>query len=286
MFCPNCGKELPADAMFCPNCGQSVSEKSKQPRQQELSEVLIPDQSSEKIIQGLYSVEGNMQQQPVFFKQKKSTHSKTIIGIVIAVVVAVVSIFLIRAYNENGIIQQIHYDVCDNSSDSIYAYYKDYLGEHISVSCESKDFSAERGSLSNSFGFTGKIRVTDTSDISQNIFPTYIVYITGTVTTDFFRTEHSLSYTLQYQVPEDKNVISMQTLYQAYSSNAASANNTYANQYLNVSGTITDIRSNTYLNTVDVVLGLPSAGIAGFYVTFEFDSTNEDVYDLKVGEKT
>ena len=284
MFCTNCGKELPDDGSFCVYCGKAVLEGLQQPKVQKPSEVLIPNQNSENTSQGLYSVEVNVQQpKSIILPKKKSKTSKVVIGVVIAfIVVIVVSIFSIRAYSEYNMIQQIPWTISndDEVQSMIFTYYEDYLGKSLMLGCNAEDFSAKRGLDSNSFDFVGKIQVTDTSQDSR---PTYDVNVTGTVTTNFFRTEYSLSYTLQCQVPEDKNVISMETLYRAYSSNAALADNTYANQYLNVSGTITNIRSNAYSNTVEVELGLPSEL---FYASFEFNSVNEEVYGLQVGDKT
>ena len=280
MFCQNCGKELPDGAKFCAFCGTVISIEPQQTQKQKPSDVSTPDQSNDNTAQDSNNDEGKVQQQKSAILQKKK--SIVIIGIAIALVVAVVvGIFSVRAYNERDMIRQIPWAVYnDETSDTITAFYEDYLGKSLMTGCDAEDFSVEQGSDSNTFDFVGKIEVTD---LSQDSRPTYYVNVTGTIKANFFRTKYSLTYKLQYQVPADANVVTMQTLYQAYSTNAASANRTYANQYLNVSGTITQIRSDTYSNTVVVELGLPSEL---FYANFEFKAANSDVYDLRVGDTT
>ena len=265
MFCPKCGKELPDAAKFCAQCGNAI-----------LPNQNIPDTPA--IVPSINDSQGNNS----ILQNKSSNNKKVIIG-AIAIAIAIVMIaviFIIRSNNEKDMIRQIPWIICDDETeDTITAYYKDYLGESLMVICNADAFKGQWGSDSNSFNFIGKIGVTD---ISQDSRPTYDVKVTGTATTNFFRTKYSVSYELQYQIPEDKNVIDIKTLFQAYSSNAALADNTYANQYLNVSGTITNIRSNSYSNTVEVELGIPTEL---FYIHFEFDANDTSVFNLHVGNQ-
>lgn len=69
------------------------------------------------------------------------------------------------------------------------------------VGCNAEDFSVKQGVDSNSFELAGRIEVTDTSQSSR---PTYNVNVTGTVTTDFFRTKSSVTFQLDYEVPKAK----------------------------------------------------------------------------------
>lgn len=277
MFCPNCGKELPDNAKFCVHCGKSViGQDQKGVHQSIIQDHAAPEQDSS-------DAAGGTPQKSVIFTQKKSKNTKVFICLAAALVLVmglvIGVVFAIRASNEQAMIREIPFAIYnDGGGEKVEAYYKDYFGESLTIGFSVEDFSITRGADSNSYNLTGKFEATD---ISQDSRPTYDAYVTGTVTTNFFRTKWSINWSLQYQTPEDKNVISLQTLFQAYSSNAALADSTYANQYLNVSGTITDIR-NTYSNAVEVELGIPTEL---FYASFEFNSNDTALYDLQVGNQ-
>lgn len=273
MFCPNCGKELPEGVKFCAYCGKSVfGQEQQSPDQNIIQDNATPEQDSN-------NVAGGSSQESVILPQKKSKNVKIFIGLAVALALVIWVVFAVRSSNEQSMIREIPFAIYnDGGHDKVEAYYKDYFGDSIMLGCNAEDFSVTRGADSNSYNLTGKFEVTDTSQDSR---PTYYAYVTGTVTTNFFRTQWSADWSLQYQTPEDKNVISLQTLFQAYNSNAALADNTYANQYLNVSGTITHIR-NTYSNTVEVELGIPTEF---FYASFEFNSNDTALYNLQVGNQ-
>lgn len=282
MFCPNCGKELPDGAQFCTQCGTAILSK--------------PQQSSESEPSAFTQDHNKFQQGSTILQKKSSNSWKVIIGAIGAAIILIAIIFIVRANNEKNMIRQIPWLVCDDeTTDTITSYYEDYLGTSLTVGCDAEDFSVKQGSDSNTFDIVGKIEVTD---ISQDSRPTYDVNVTGTATTNFFRTKCSFSYQLQYQTPEiqtpeiqtpesqtpeDSSIIPIETLYQAFSSNPVSANNTYANQYLNVSGKIYDISYGTFTDIVNVNLRY-NDGLDLMDAKFQFDPSDESLNNLIIGE--
>lgn len=189
MFCPKCGKELPDGAKFCPQCGTAILSKPQQPSDLEPS-TFIQDHNES-------------QQGSAILPKRNSNSWKVIMGTIAAIIILIAVIFIVRVNNEQNMIRQIPWLICDDETrDTITSYYEDYLGKNLTVGSDAEDFSIKQGLDSNSFDIVGKIEVTD---ISQDNRPTYDVNVTGTATTNFFRTKCSLSYQLQYQTPELSN---------------------------------------------------------------------------------
>lgn len=101
--------------------------------------------------------------------------------------------------------------------------------------------------------------------------------------------------TTKNQVTADTNdqivasdIISLAELCNAYSSNAIAADRQYANQRLNVQGEIASITPSPFDDTVSVSMSYASTeSLENFSILlayFEFDSTNEGLYDLEVGK--
>lgn len=240
MYCPKCGKELPEGAKFCVHCGKAVSEKLQQRQKQgSTTEVFTSNQVSERAFQ---EPAGNMQQQgAVILQKKKSNGLKAIVGIAIALAAVIGSIFAIRSYNEQKMIRQIPQLICDDETqETVRTYYTDYLGESIMVGWDAEDFSVKQGSDSDSFELTGLIEVTD---ISQTSRPTYGVGVTGTVTTNFFRTKYSATHQLDYEVPEPK--LTYATLAGHYVAGPTD-NEIYPSLYISIDGSTLWISLGTY----------------------------------------
>lgn len=109
---------------------------------------------------------------------------------------------MIRAHNEQEMIRQVPWIIYDDETKEVVrSYYTDYLGNSFMVGCNAENFSVKQGVDSNSFELAGRIEVTDTSQSSR---PTYNVNVTGTVTTDFFRTKSSVTFQLDYEVLKAK----------------------------------------------------------------------------------
>ena len=195
MFCPNCGKELSDNAKFCAHCGKPVIVQD----QQSVHQSIIQDHAAPE--QDSSDAAGGSPQKSAIFTQKKSKNTKVFICLAAALILVIGVVFAVRAFNEQAMIREIPFAIYnDGGGEKVEAYYKDYFGESFTIGCNAEDFSITRGADSNSYNLIGKFEVTDTSQDSR---PTYDAYVTGTVTTNFFRTKWSINWSLQYQTPED-----------------------------------------------------------------------------------
>ena len=178
MFCPKCGTKNTDDARFCCNCGNSLSlEYPNRP----VSPVTNVPPTHHKS-KGLFVVG----------------------GIIFLAVIASALIFGIRATNENQLLQNVTTTISDNSDDDLAAYYDQHLpiayadGGYMKE-CRYDQFHLTKGPDSNTFLLTGALFVTD---LSLEERPSYKIGISGTVTTNFFRTEYSVSWDYEFEEPE------------------------------------------------------------------------------------
>lgn len=181
MFCPKCGTKNADDAHFCCKCGNSLSlEYQEQPVSQ-------PTQRAAETA------------------RHKSKALFILLGVLFAlIVIAVAAVFIIRGANESSLLSNVTTTIADGSEDDVAAYYDQYLpvsyadGGYMKE-CHYDQFHLEKGSDGNTFLVTGVLAVTDLT-IEER--PSYQIDISGTVTTDFFRTEYTVSWNYKFEEPE------------------------------------------------------------------------------------
>ena len=181
MFCPKCGTKNADDAHFCCKCGNSLSLEYQEPP------VSQPTQRAAETA------------------RHKPKALFILLGVLFAlIVIAVAAVFIIRGAKESSLLSNVTTTIADGSEDDVVAYYDQYLpvsyadGGYMKE-CHYDQFHLEKGSDGNTFLVTGVLAVTDLT-IEER--PSYQIDISGTVTTDFFRTEYTVSWNYKFEEPE------------------------------------------------------------------------------------
>lgn len=181
MFCPRCGAKNLDDARFCCKCGNSLS----------------PEHLAQPLSQST--------QRAAETAQHKSKALLTLLGILLGIVlIIVVAILIIRGANENRLLSSVTTTISDGSGDDIAAYYDQYLPVSYAdggytQGCHYDQFQLIKSDDGNTFLVTGSLTVTD---ISIDERPSYQIDISGTVRTNFLRTEYEVSWNYDFEEPE------------------------------------------------------------------------------------
>lgn len=294
MFCPQCGTQLPNDASFCPECGAAIAQLGAQSKEIQREAADAGSGFDTKYLkENSDNVGSNLLSKAV---KLLARHRVLAIVCIVAVVVACAVVFGLRESNEKALSFDVPMSVYETSQPKIIEYYDSVMpvsydkGGYM-LGCNHEDFSITPSDNSNTFSMTGEIIVTDLSEGNANRAE-YVVTVNGTVATNFMRNQWEASWGYNFETPQLNELngylsVTVFELFNAYSSNGVSANAKYGNQWLNVTGEISDMYTSSSGDIAYVVLEYYSSSGYSFDVfrtSFALDSSDPNLGALQVGQ--
>ena len=219
MFCRHCGSQLPDGAKFCNHCGNAVTDVTTSTIREETSPPIVspvPPMSSTdtRTQQQPYQDTPTSRPEPTRYTAGIHTMNTTrprakarniVIGILVGIaVVGIAVVFGIRAVNEKIMRGNIPPMIYESSEEDVIAYYDQVMpypfGHDLGYTYagDFTTFELTKGDDANTFHVTGELYVTDKSRDDR---PDYKIYIDGTVTTNFFRSEYSAEWGYRVEDP-------------------------------------------------------------------------------------
>ena len=218
MYCRHCGNQLPDSAKFCNRCGNSVTDVDTSTIREEPATTIPPDyprpSADTSTQQPPYQDTPTSRPESTRYTAGNHTMNTTrpraktrnvVIGILAGiVVVGLAVVFGIRAANENAMRNNIPPMIYESSEEDVISYYDQvmpYPHSHdlgYSYGGDFTTFELTKGDDANTFHVKGELFVTDNSREDR---PDYKIYIDGTVTTNFFRSEYSAEWGYRVEDP-------------------------------------------------------------------------------------